>query len=106
MPSMGFARSSLSSFSMSVVIPGGGLHATARSSRGRPLKTSANSLGSSNAAISETRPRNSETRIGSFYSGGVDSMYNIAEHRRLNQEFGVPLVSDLWLVQGAATLIR
>ena len=50
--------------------------------------------------VSEVRTRSPETRIASFYSGGVDSIYNIAEHRRLNEQFGVPLVSDLWLVQG------
>ncbi|WP_106743664.1 hypothetical protein [Yoonia maritima] len=45
-------------------------------------------------------PRNPQTRVGSFYSGGVDSLYNIAEHRRLETQFGVVPVSDLWLIQG------
>ncbi|MES0827536.1 hypothetical protein [Ruegeria sp. SCP11] len=39
-------------------------------------------------------------RVGSFHSGGVDSLYNIAESRRLHQEFGALPVTDLWLVQG------
>lgn len=39
-------------------------------------------------------------RVGSFYSGGVDSFFNIAEHLRLNRAFGVTPVTDLWLIQG------
>ncbi len=39
-------------------------------------------------------------RIGSFYSGGVDSLFNIAELLRLKKQFGVDPVTDLWLIQG------
>lgn len=39
-------------------------------------------------------------RIGSFYSGGVDSLYNIAEMRRLDRAYGTGSVTDLWLVHG------
>lgn len=48
----------------------------------------------------EVRPRSAATRVGSFYSGGVDSLYNIAESFRLNREFGTLPVTDLWLIQG------
>lgn len=44
--------------------------------------------------------RSVKKRVGSFYSGGVDSLYNIAEHLRLNDLYGVKNVSDLWLIQG------
>lgn len=46
------------------------------------------------------KARSASKRVGSFYSGGVDSLYNIAEHLRLNDQYGVASVSDLWLVQG------
>ena len=39
-------------------------------------------------------------RIGSFYSGGIDSLFNVAEMRRLHAVHGVGTVTDLWLVQG------
>jgi len=46
------------------------------------------------------RPLIDTTRVGSFFSGGVDSLYNIAEMRRLNKVYGSRSVTDLWLVQG------
>ena len=44
--------------------------------------------------------KNTNDRVGSFYSGGVDSLYNIAELQRLARVFGVGSVTDLWLIQG------
>lgn len=46
------------------------------------------------------RARRDFSRVGSFYSGGVDSLYNVAESLRLKREFGVLPVTDLWLIQG------
>ncbi len=51
-------------------------------------------------ATSVCRPKHNGTRVGSFYSGGVDSLYNIAESKRLNLKYGSLPVTDLWLVQG------
>lgn len=48
----------------------------------------------------EFRTQSEEERVGAFYSGGVDSLYNIAEMRRLNQVHGCSQVTDLWLIQG------
>jgi len=39
-------------------------------------------------------------RVGSFYSGGVDSFFNIAELKRLHEAYGTPAVTDLWLIRG------
>lgn len=47
-----------------------------------------------------TRVKSDCQRVGSFYSGGVDSLYNIAESKRLSERFGVQPVTDLWLIQG------
>lgn len=49
----------------------------------------------------ESRAPIGNTRVGSFFSGGIDSLYNIAEFRRLHDLYGTPLVADLWLVHGA-----
>lgn len=49
----------------------------------------------------ESRSAHGSKRVGSFFSGGIDSLYNIAELRRLNELHGTPPVSDLWLVHGA-----
>ncbi|MFQ1699657.1 hypothetical protein ACJ5NV_03570 [Loktanella agnita] len=46
------------------------------------------------------RPKSETQRVGSFYSGGVDSLYNIAEHKRLQKQYGILSVTDLWLIQG------
>ncbi|MCV2882981.1 hypothetical protein [Actibacterium sp. XHP0104] len=51
-------------------------------------------------AEGEFRPRGASARVGSFYSGGVDSLYNIAESARLHREFGTLPITDLWLIQG------
>lgn len=45
-------------------------------------------------------PETTSPRVGSFYSGGVDSLYNIAECERLAQTLGTSPVTDLWLVHG------
>jgi hypothetical protein len=39
-------------------------------------------------------------RVGSFYSGGVDSLFNVAELKRLHEAYGTPEVTDLWLIRG------
>lgn len=39
-------------------------------------------------------------RIASFYSGGVDSLFNISETIHLNHTHKTPNVTDLWLVRG------
>jgi hypothetical protein len=39
-------------------------------------------------------------KTGSFYSGGVDSLFNIVEMERLNKLHNTPLVNDLWVVRG------
>ncbi|MEM6484925.1 MAG: hypothetical protein AAF662_08080, partial [Pseudomonadota bacterium] len=39
-------------------------------------------------------------RVASFYSGGVDSLYNIVEYSRLNARFGTARLTDLWVVHG------
>lgn len=46
------------------------------------------------------RDRKTYGRMGSFYSGGVDSLFNIAEAMRLNKTYGTAPVTDLWLVRG------
>lgn len=51
-------------------------------------------------ANGEYRVKSSSKRVGSFYSGGVDSLYNIAELKRLGAVHGALPVTDLWLVQG------
>lgn len=51
-------------------------------------------------ARGQYRARPDTARVGSFYSGGVDSLYNIAECLRLQHEFGTLPVTDLWLIQG------
>ncbi|MEM8940714.1 MAG: hypothetical protein AAGC91_01075 [Pseudomonadota bacterium] len=47
-----------------------------------------------------TQDTSRSARIGSFYSGGVDSLFNIAESQRLNRHYSIQPVTDLWLVQG------
>lgn len=48
----------------------------------------------------EHRGRVQRGRVASFYSGGVDSLYNIAECKRLTDRHGTDAVTDLWLIQG------
>lgn len=51
-------------------------------------------------ATSTKREKKATNRIGSFYSGGIDSLYNIAENHRLKEIYGVKPITDLWLVKG------
>ncbi|MYM62040.1 hypothetical protein [Pseudomaricurvus sp. HS19] len=39
-------------------------------------------------------------RVGTFFSGGVDSLFNVADMKRLHKMGVASLVSDLWLVHG------
>ncbi|MCK0154501.1 hypothetical protein MWU49_12355 [Alcanivorax sp. S6407] len=39
-------------------------------------------------------------RVGSFFSGGIDSLFNVADLKKMNALSGVHKVTDLWLVQG------
>jgi len=46
------------------------------------------------------RNRLSSRRVGSFFSGGLDSLFNIADMLRLNQLTGSKKVTELWAVHG------
>jgi len=50
----------------------------------------------------DVRPRENRVALGtgSFFSGGIDSIYNVAEMRRLSTSHGLDMVTDLWLVRG------
>jgi hypothetical protein len=39
-------------------------------------------------------------RVASFYSGGIDSLFNIAEMESYTDRYGSAAINDLWLVQG------
>ena len=48
----------------------------------------------------EKRLQMPNNKIGSFFSGGIDSLYNISELIRLNKKSGMDQVTDLWVVRG------
>src|SRR5262249_41917706 len=48
----------------------------------------------------ESCGRSATSRVGTFFSGGVDSIFNIADLKRLHKLTGSKTVTDLWLVHG------